>query len=438
MPEFTTRLKHAWNAFFGRDAPVRDIGPSYSARPDRTRLTRGNARSIVSALYNRIAMDVAAVSIKHVRLDEQDRYVETINSGLNECLNTEANLDQTGRAFMQDVVMSMFDEGSVAIVPVETDLNPIYTGSFDIRSIRTAKVVQWYPKHVRVDIYNENTGRHEEVTLPKKMVAIVENPFYAVMNEPNSTLQRLQRKLVLLDSVDEATSSGRLNMIIQLPYVVKTPLRRKQAEQRRKEIQDQLSATDNKFGIAYTDGTEKIQQINQPIENNLLDQIEYLTKMLYSQLGLTEEVFNGTASEQQMLDYNNRTIEPILSAITDEMKRKFLTKTARTQHQSIKFFREPFRLTPVNNLADIADRFTRNEILSSNEFRALLGYKPSDDPRADELINKNMPIQDTGMGMEIEQQQAPPYPEEQTPQQEAPKSLLDTPMSYISGVNLTK
>lgn len=436
MPEFTTRLKHAWNAFFGRDAPARDLGPSYGSRPDRPRLSRGNARSIVSALYNRIAMDVASVPIRHVRLDDQDRYVDTIHSGLNECLNVEANLDQSGRAFMQDVVMSMLDEGCVAIVPVETDLDPVISGSYDIRSMRVAKVVQWFPKHVRLDIYNENTGQHEQITLPKRMVAVIENPFYAVMNETNSTLQRLQRKLVLLDAVDEMTSSGKLNMIIQLPYVVKSPLRKKQAEARRQEIHDQLSSGDNKLGIAYTDGTEKITQINRPLENNLMDQIEYLTKMLYAQLGLTEEVFNGTASEQQMLDYNNRTLEPILSAITDEMKRKFLTKTARTQHQSIKFFREPFRLTPVNNLADIADRFTRNEILSSNEFRALLGYKPSDDPRADELINKNMPIQDTGAAyqqMPMEDGMPPQEPMPEPEQESQPTGLLDTPISMIMG-----
>lgn len=447
MPEFTTRLKHAWNAFFGRDAPVRDIGISYGTRPDRKRLTRGNARSIVAALYNRIAMDVASVAIRHVRLDDQGRYQEDIQSGLNNCLNVEANLDQSSRAFLQDVVMSMFDEGCVAIVPVETDLNPIYNGGYDIRSMRTGRITQWYPKHVRVELYNENTGRKEEITLPKKMVCVVENPFYAVMNEPNSTLQRLQHKLVLLDAVDEATSSGKLNMIVQLPYTTKSPLRKKQAEMRRRELQEQLSE-DNKFGIAYMDGTEKITQISQPLENNLLEQIEYLTKTLYSQLGLTEEVFNGTASEQQMLDYNNRTIEPILSAITDEMRRKFLTKTARSQRQDIKFFRDPFRLTPVNNLADIADRFTRNEILSSNEFRGILGYKPSDDPRADELLNKNMPIQDTGAGMDMmnpemmpeDQMQEPmSQPVEQPPMQQpmevpqAPTGPMDVPISMIIG-----
>jgi len=395
MPSVRARLMHAWNAFFGRDAPSVNYGPSSSSRPDKSRLSRGNARSIVAALYNRIAMDAAAVEIRHVKLDSIGRYKETVHSKLNNCLTVEANIDQTSRAFMQDIYMSLFDEGCVAIVPVETTLNPNSTDGYDVKSLRTGKITQWFPKHVKVLLYNEATGRKEEIIVPKKLACIIENPFYSVMNEPNSTLQRLQRKLVLLDTVDEATSSGKLNMIIQLPYTLKSPLRQKQAQLRRKEIQEQLSE-DNPFGIAYTEATEKITQINRPLENNLLEQIEYLTKVLYSQLGLTDAVFNGTASEEQMLDYNNRTIEPLLSAVSNEIERKLLSQTARTQGHAIRFFRDPFRLTPVNNLADIADKFTRNEILSSNEFRAILGYIPSDDPRADQLINKNMPVQDTG------------------------------------------
>lgn len=402
----------------GRDAPRQYLGPASSVKPDRVRLQRGNSRSIVTSIYNRIAIDVASVSIKHVRLDDRGQYKSVIDSGLNECLNVEANLDQTGRAFIQDAVMSMFDEGCVALVPTDTDLSPIENGSFDIRSLRVGQIVEWRPKHVRVKMYNDRTGEKEEIVLPKKMVAIVENPLYSVMNEPNSTLQRLQRKLVLLDAVDEQTNSGKLDMIIQLPYIVKSPVRKQQAESRRKEIEEQL--TGSKYGIAYIDGTEKVTQLNRSLENNLMGQIEYLTKMLYNQLGLTEEVFNGTASEEVMLNYNNRTLEPILSALTDEMKRKFLTKTARSQKQSIMFFRDPFRLCPVNNLADIADRFTRNEILSSNEFRAILGYAPSDNPRADELVNKNMPVQDLMGG--------PANPEQPGIQ---PTDFMSTPMADI-------
>lgn len=389
---FGSRLRHAWNAFFNKDPTTewRDIGSAYSYRPDRMRFSRGNERSIVTAVLNRIAMDVAAVDIRHVRLDENNRFNEFIDSGLNNCLDVEANADQTGRAFIQDVVQSMLDEGCVAIVPTDTTTDPTngMPGSFDIDEMRTAKIVQWYPRHVRVNVYNENTGRREEVTLPKTSVAIIENPLYAVMNEPNSTLQRLIRKLSLLDVIDENNGSGKLDLIIQLPYVIKSDARRKQAEQRRQDIEQQLSGS--KYGIAYTDGTEHITQLNRAVENNLMSQIEYLTSMLYSQLGITQAIMDGTADDKTMLNYNNRTIEPILSAIADEMKRKFLTKTARTQGQSIEFFRDPFRLVPVSEISEIADKFTRNEIMTSNEIRQIIGMKPSDDPGADELRNKNL------------------------------------------------
>ena len=388
--KLTDRLQHAWSAL--TRAPTEyvstNLGVSSSTRPDRRRLTRGNERSIITAIYNRIAMDVAAVDIKHVRLDENDRFLSEIKSGLDNVLTLDANLDQTGRAFIQDAVMSMFDEGVVALVPTETDIKPNETGSFDIISMRTAKIVEWYPEHVRLRFYNQKTGRQFEQVMHKKNVAIIENPFYAVMNEPNSTLQRLIRKLVLLDAIDEQSSSGKLDLIIQLPYVVKNDTRRDQAEKRRKDIEQQLIGS--KYGIAYTDATEKITQLNRPLENNLMKQIEYLTSTLYGQLGLTEEIFKGTADEKTMLNYYNSTIEPILSAITDELKRKFLTKTARTQGQSIKFFKDPFRLVPVNNIADIADKFTRNEIMSSNELRQVIGIKPSDDPKADMLVNSNL------------------------------------------------
>lgn len=385
-----SRLKHAWNVFMNKDPSreFRDTGMGYSYRPDRPRFTRGNEQSIVTSVYNRIALDVAAVDIRHVRLDENDRYLEYINSGLNNCLSLEANIDQTGRAFIQDVVMSMFDEGCVAIVPVDTDVDPEATDSYKIDSMRTGKILEWKPQHVRVRLYNERTGRKEEVLVPKSTVAIIENPLYAVINEPNSTMQRLIRKLNLLDVVDEQSSSGKLDLIIQLPYVIKTEARRQQAETRRQDIERQLSGS--KYGIAYTDGTERITQLNRAVENNLLKQVEYLTQMLYSQLGITTSILDGTADEQTMLNYNNRTIEPILSAITDEMKRKFLTKTARSQKQSIEFFRDPFRLVPVDDLAEIADKFTRNEIMTSNEIRQIVGMKPSKDPRADELRNKNL------------------------------------------------
>ena len=386
---FGSRLKHAFNAFMNRDPTYgkESIGPGYSMRPDRSRLTGGNERSIVTSIYNRIAIDVAAININHCRVDENQRLVENIDSTLNTCLNLEANIDQTGRAFMQDVVMSLLDEGCVAIVPVETSIDPAVSSSYDIWSMRTGKILEWRPEHVRVRVYNEKTGCREDITVPKKTVAIVENPLYAVMNEPNSTMQRLIRKLNLLDAVDEQSGSGKLDMIIQLPYVIKTEARRKQADKRIKDIEDQLKGP---YGIAYTDGTEKIVQLNRPIENNLMKQIEYLTNMLYSQLGITQTVLDGTADEQTMLNYYSRTIEPIISAIVDEMKRKFLTKTARTQMQTIKFFRDPFRLVPVGNIAEIADKLTRNEILTSNEIRQIIGMKPSDDPKADQLINSNL------------------------------------------------
>ena len=386
----TDRFQHAWNAFLNRDPTpnFHDLGTSSYWRPDRTKLTVGNERSIISSIYNRIAIDVAAVSINHVRLDQNGRFIETIDSGLNSVLNISANMDQTGRAFIQDVVLSLFDEGCVAIVPVDTTLDPNITGGYDINSVRTGRIVEWYPEHVKVNIYNEKTGDREDVTLPKKMVAIIENPLYAVMNEPNSTLKRLVNKLNLLDAIDQQSGSGKLDLIIQLPYVIKTQARREQAEERRKQIEDQLDGS--KYGIAYTDGTERITQLNRPAENNLMNQITYLTSMLYSQLGLTESIFDGTADEKTMLNYYNRTIEPVLAAITDEMKRKFLTKTARSQNQSLIFIRDPFRLVPVSDLAEIADKFTRNEILSSNDVRAIVGYRPADDPKADALVNKNI------------------------------------------------
>jgi hypothetical protein len=388
----STRLKHAWNAFSNRDPTEtyvnQNLGYLSSFRPDRTRGHITNARSVINSIYNRIALDVAAVAIRHVRLDQNGKFLEVMPSGLNYCLTSEANIDQTSRALIQDIALSMFDEGVVAVVPVDTTIDPKVSGSYDIQTLRTASVVNWYPKHVRVKLYNENTGNQEEITLPKNMTAIIENPLYAVMNEPNGTLKRLIRKLALLDAIDEQSGSGKLDLIIQLPYVIKTEARREQAEIRRKAIEEQLSGS--KYGIAYTDGTERVTQLNRPAENNLMGQVQYLTSMLYSQLGLTEAVFNGTADEPTMLNYYTRTIEPCLSAITDEMKRKYLTKTARTQNQSILFFRDPFKLVPVNDLAEIADKFTRNEILSSNEVRAIIGYKPADDERADALINKNI------------------------------------------------
>lgn len=383
-----TRLKHAYNAFMKRDPPCTPSGSSYSVNPDRPRLSRGNERSIITTIYNRIAIDVAAIDIKHCRLDENRRYIEDVQSGLNECLSIEANIDQTGSAFIQDIVLSMLDEGVVAIVPVDTSLNPNITSSYDILSMRVGKITEWWPKDVRVELYNDSTGLKQEIILPKRQVGIVENPFYAICNERNSTLQRLKRKLSLLDITDEQTASGKLDLIIQLPYVVKTEARREQADRRRKDLEEQLSGS--KYGIAYADGTEKITQLNRSLENNLLKQIEYLTEEVYSQFGITKEVLNGTADEKTMLNYNNRTIEPIVSAITEELRRKFLTKTARTQGQSITYFRDPFKLVPVNDIAEIADKFTRNEIMTSNEIRQVIGMKPSNDPKADQLVNSNI------------------------------------------------
>lgn len=387
---FGSRLKHAWDVFRNNNTNYtnHNFGISYSYRPDRPRLTRGSERSIINSVYNRIALDAAAIDIRHVRLDDNDRYNETITSGLNDCLSISANIDQTGRALIHDAVLSMLDEGAIAIVPVDTDLDPNVTGSFNILSMRVGRIVDWKPAHVQVRLYNEKTGKNEEVVVPKSTTAIIENPFYSVMNASNSTMQRLIRKLALMDVVDEQTSSGKLDMIIQLPYVIKSQARREQAEERRRQLEEQLSGS--RLGIGYTDGTERIVQLNRPLENNLLKQIEYLTETLYSQLGITVEIMNGSADEKTMLNYNNRVIEPILSAIVDEMKRKFLTKTARTQGQSIEFFRDPFKLVPVNDVAEIADKFTRNEIMTSNEIRQIVGMKPSDDPKADELRNKNL------------------------------------------------
>lgn len=388
---FFDRLRYSYNAFVNNRDPTyqyQDVGTGYYYKPDRTIFTRGNERSIVTSVYNRIAMDVASLEIRHVDLDDEGRYISTRNSGLNECLSLEANLDQSGRAFIQDVVMSMLDEGCVAIVPVETSCDPLDTDSYEIHSMRTGKILEWYPAHVKVRVYNERTGQKEDLLLPKKKVAIIENPLYAVMNEPNSTMQRLIRKLNLLDAVDEQSSSGKLDLIIQLPYVIKTAARRQQAEDRRKDIENQLSGS--KYGIAYTDGTERITQLNRPVENNLMKQIEYLTSMLYGQLGMTQAVMDGTADEKTMLNYQNRTTEPIVSAIVDAMKRTFLSKTARTRKQSIVYFRDPFKLIPVGEMAEIADKLTRNEIMTSNEVRQKMGMMPSSDPGADELRNKNL------------------------------------------------
>ena len=388
----TNRLQHAWNAFMNKD-PTEYVyhdygGIGYGHRPDRIRLTRGNDRSIITSVFNRIALDVAAVDLRHCRLDEDGRYSEDIDSGLNNCLTLEANLDQTARALIQDCVLSMFDEGCVALVPVDTTKDPSFTDSYDILTMRTGSIIEWKPSHVKVRVYNERTGKKEDITVPKRTVSIIENPLYAIVNEPNSTAQRLMRKLSLLDVTDEQTASGKLDLIIQLPYIVKTEARRTQANKRREDIERQL--TGSKYGIAYTDGTEKITQLNRPVENNLMSQVEYLTNQLFSQLGITQSILDGTADEKTMLNYYNRSIEPIVSAIVDEMKRKFLSKTARSQKQSIKAFRDPFRLVPVNDIAEIADKFTRNEIMTSNEVRQIIGMKPSDDPKADELINSNI------------------------------------------------
>lgn len=406
-PSLMSRFKNSWNAFRNRDPTMfyREPGMSYTYRPDRVRLSRGNERSIVTSVYNKIAMDVASIDIKHCRLDENGRYIKDIDSNLNSCLTLEANIDQTGRAFIQDVVMSMFDEGAVAIVPVEATSDPTLSGSFDVLSMRTGKIVEWFPRSVRVEVYNDHTGKKERIIMPKKSVAIIENPLYSVINEPNSTMKRLVRKLNLLDAIDEQSGSGKLDMIIQLPYAVKGELRQQQADKRRDDIINQLKGP---YGIAYIDGTEKVTQLNRPIENNLMKQIEYLTNMLYSQLGMTPSVFDGTADEKTMLNYNNRTIEPIIGAITGAMKRSFLSKTARTQGQTIMSFRDPFRLVPIDNIAEIADKFTRNEILTSNEIRQIIGFKPADDPKADQLVNSNIAQPAEGENVAPESADVPP------------------------------
>lgn len=391
-----SRLKHAWNAFLNRDPPgSRYYEGGYSYRPDRMRFSRGSERTIINAIYNRIALDAASITINHVKLDENNRFDSIIDSGLNYCLNIEANADQAGRGLIQDIVMTFLEEGVAAVVPEKTNFDPRYSNSYEIYSMRVGVPVEWYPNHVRVRLFNELTGQKEEITFPKKMVALIENPFYAVMNAPNSTMQQLVRKLALLDVVDEQAGSGKLDMIIQLPYVIKSQARRDQAEQRRTDIEKQLSGS--KYGIAYTDGTERIVQLNRSLENNILKSIEYLTNMVYSQLGVTQEILNGTADEKTMNNYMNRIIEPVVSAIADEFKRKFLTKTARTQGQSIMFFRDPFRLAPVSMIAEMADKFTRNEIMTPNEIRQVIGMKPSKDPKSDQLVNRNIASADEGM-----------------------------------------
>ena len=438
--KFTSRLKKAWNAFTNNRDPTnndityQNLGMSYVHRPDRVRFTRGNERSIVTSVYNRIAMDVAAIAIKHCRIDKNGRYIEDIRSGLNDCLTVEANIDQTGRSFIQDVVMSMFDEGAVAIVPVDTTFDPRKTNSYDILSMRTGKILEWYPAHVKVRVYNDRTGRKEDIVLPKRSVAIIENPLYAVINEPNSTMQRLVRKLNILDAIDEQSGSGKLDLIIQLPYVIKSEARQQQAEKRRKDIEEQLKGP---YGIAYTDGTERITQLNRPVENNLMKQIEYLLTQLYSQIGLTPSVLDCTADERAMLNYNNRTIEPIVSAIVGAMNRVFLSKTARTQGQTIMFFREPFKLMPVSDIAETADKLTRNEILTSNEVRQLIGFKPAEDPKADELRNSNIAQPDDNAPPEDDE---PPsdtgsstHKSENTTGNNRNLSLWETPISALMG-----
>lgn len=402
MASLMTSLKNAWNAFRSEEdrysIPSAQMGPSYGYQPDIRRFRHSNERSIISSIYTHLGVDVASVRILHVRLDENEQYLETIPSGLNNCLTIQANLDQAGTALRLDIAMSLFEKGVIAVVPVDTDIDPQESGGFDIKTLRVGEIVQWYPQHITVNLYDERDGQRKDVTLRKSAVAIVENPFYSVMNEPNSTLQRLIRKLNLLDVVDEASSSGKMDLIIQLPYVIKSEARRQQAEQRRQDIEFQLKGS--KYGIAYTDGTEKITQLNRPAENNLLSQVEYLTDLLYGQLGLTKEIMNGTADEKTMLNYNNRTIAPIAVAVTEAMKSAFLTKTARTQRQSIEFFADPFKLVPISEIAEIADKFTRNEILSSNEIRGIIGFKPSNNPKADELRNSNMP--DANLGAPVE------------------------------------
>ena len=408
-----SRFKHAWNAFLNRD-PTDEFqytGNGYSYRPDRIRLTRGNERSIITSVFNRIALDAASIEIKHCRLDEDDRYVADINSGLNNCLNLEANIDQTGRNLVQDIVMSMFDEGVIAVIPIDTTTNPKLTDSYDILSMRTAKILEWKPAHVKVRVYNDRTGNKEDILVPKRTVAIIENPLYAIINEPNSTAQRLKRKLSLLDVTDEKTASNKLDLIIGLPYVVKTETRRKQAEARMQSIEEQLAGS--KYGIAYTDATEKVTQLNRSVENQLLSQVEYLTNQLFAQLGITQSILDGTADDKTMLNYYNRTIEPIVSAIVDEFKRKFISKTARSQKQSIKAFRDPFKLVPVNDIAEIADKFTRNEITTSNEIRQAIGMKPSDDPKADKLVNSNISQPNEGQDTQGSEKDNVDYQEQQ-------------------------
>lgn len=431
-----SRFKKAWNIFLNRDPTehyYRDAGMGYVYRPDRARFSRGNERSIVTSVYNRIAMDVAAIDIKHCRLDENGRYAGDMRTGLNDCLTLEANIDQTARSFRQDVVMSMFDEGAVAIVPVDTSVDSTVSTSFDVLSMRTGQILNWYPQHVKVRVYNDRTGQKEDVMLPKRSVAIVENPFYSVINEPNSTMKRLVRKLNILDAIDEQSGSGKLDLIIQLPYIIKSDARKTQADHRRNEIIEQLKGP---YGIAYTDGTEKITQLNRPIENNLMKQIEYLTNMLYSQIGMTPSVLDGTADEQTMLNYNNRTIEPIVSAIVDGMKRNFLTKTARTQGQTIMAFKDPFKLVPVNNIAEIADKFTRNEILTSNEIRQIIGMKPSSDPKADQLVNSNIAQPKEEVEALAKERAAAEQEENNSTAQTEPSEdigLFDMPVSSIMG-----
>lgn len=431
---FRDRLSHAWNAFVGVEKEtfantLAGYGGMYTSRPDRVRLNLSNERSIISAIYTRLALDVASSSIKHIRKDKNGRFVEEINSGLNNCLSIEANVDQAGSAFRLDMVLSLFDAGSIAIVPTDTSTKPLTTGGYDIETLRVGQVTAWYPKHVRVLVYNQDTGRKEELFLPKTLVAIVENPLYMVMNEPNSTLQRLIRKLNLLDAVDEASSSGKLDLIIQLPYVVKSEARREQAEQRAAAIETQLKGS--KYGIAYTDGTEKITQLNRPAENNMLAQIEFLTDMLYSQLGLTKAVIDGTADEATMLNYNNRTVEPILRAITEALLRTFLTKTARTQGQSIIFSNDPFKLVPISQLAEIGDKMLRNAILTANEFRQLIGFRPAEEPTADKLTNPNMP---DAKSPELEASKPSPLPPKNAKVQELVATRLNASTSVLKEV----
>ncbi len=431
MGNFTDRLQHAWNAFMNKDPTIGNFNEvSYGwYRPDRPRFTRGNERSIVNAIYNRIALDAAQVDIKHVRLDNNGNYVELIESGLNECLSVSANIDQTGRALIQDAVMSLLDEGCVAIVPVDTKIDPKKSATIDIETLRTGKVVGWYPNSVKLEIYNERTGQREERVLPKSIVCIIENPFFSVMNEPNSTMQRLIRKLNLLDAIDEQSGAGKLDLIIQLPYIAKTEAKKQQAENRRKSIEDQLA--NSKYGIAYTDATEHVTQLNRSLDNNLMNQIQYLTDQLFSQLGITTEILNGTASDQVMNNYYSRTIEPILSAITDEMKRKFLSKTARSQKQSIEFYRDPFKLVPVTQIAEIADKFTRNEIMTSNELRQIVGMRPSEDPGANELRNKNLSPSKDDYHVDVDGQPIPEENMQMVADGEEPEAKVDRLLEEI-------